>query len=115
MSPSFNRNYSKATKQTYKHRSYRSKAEAAYAMYLDQMVKDKEIKSWEYEKKIELCGENGTRVCNYYIDFTIQHNDGKVEYIEVKGFPTSIWRLKWKLFNDKFGHDHNIIITLEKV
>jgi len=27
----FNRNYSKATKQTYKHRSYRSKAEAAEA------------------------------------------------------------------------------------
>lgn len=111
----FNRNYSRATRQTYKGNSYHSKAEAAYAMYLDQRVKDGEIKSWEGQKKIELFGENGSRICNYYMDFVVEHKDGKTEYIEVKGFPTAIWRLKWKLFNDKYGKDHNKIITLEKV
>lgn len=104
-----------AVKQTYKGNSYHSKAEAKYAMYLDQRVKDGEILSWEGQKKIELFGENGTRVCNYYIDFIAQHPDGRVEYIEVKGFPTAMWRLKWKLFLDKHGHDHSKIITLEKV
>ena len=102
-------------KQTYKGNAYQSKAEAKYAMYLDQRIKDGEIKSWKAQVKIELFGENGTRVCNYYIDFVAEHNDGKTEYIEVKGFPTSIWRLKWKLFKDKYGKDASKIITLEKV
>ena len=111
----FNRNYSKATKTVYKGNYYHSKAEVEYAMYLDQKLKDKEIKSWKQQVKIELFGENGSRICNYYIDFMVKHNDGKTEYIEVKGFPTAIWRLKWKLFNDKYGKDNDVIITLEKV
>lgn len=104
-----------AVKQTYKGNSYDSKAETRYAMYLDQRVKDGEIESWEAQKKIELFGENGTRVCNYFIDFVAHRTDGKTEYIEVKGFETAIWRLKWKLFNDKMGKDNDIIIKLEKV
>lgn len=111
----FNRNYSKATRQTFQGYSFHSKAEAAYAMYLEQRVKDKEIKSWKPQVKIELFGENGSRICNYYIDFMVEHKDGKTEYIEVKGFSTAIWRLKWKLFNDKFGKNNDVIITLEKV
>lgn len=111
----FNRYASRATKQTYRGRSYHSRAEANYAMYLDQRVKDGEIKSVEPQKKIELFGENGTRICNYYIDFVVEHLDGKTEYIEVKGFVTGIWKLKWKLFNDKYGHDNNKIITLVNV
>lgn len=111
----FNRNFSKAKKQTYNHRSYHSMQEAGYAMYLDQLLKEKKIKSWKPQVKIELFGENGSHICNYYIDFKIEHSDGKTEYVEVKGFATAIWRLKWKLFNDKFGKDNNIKITLEKV
>lgn len=101
--------------QTYNGRAYRSRAEANYAMYLDQRIRDGEIKNWEYEKKIELFGENGTRICNYKIDFVIEHNDDRTEFVEIKGYETAVWRLKWKLFNDKYGKDHKYIITLEKV
>ena len=31
-------------------------------------------------------------------NFKITHNDGGIEYVEVKGFETEVWRLKWKLF-----------------
>jgi len=110
----FNWRYTNSVKQTYKGRSYRSKAEAKYAFELDLRLKNKEFKSWEYEKKIELFGENGTRICNYKIDFVIHHHDGVTEFVEVKGYQTAIWRLKWKLFNDKYGKDSKYKITLER-
>ena len=113
--PRRSRNKYNATKQTYKGYSYHSKAEAKYAIYLDSLLKKKEIKSWEKQKKIELYGENGSKICNYYMDFVVEHNDGKTEYVEVKGMETATWRLKWKLFKDKYGKDNDIIITLFKV
>lgn len=110
----FNWRYSNSVKQTYNGRSYRSKAEAKYAFELDLRLKNKEFKSWEYEKSIELCGENGGKVCTYKIDFVIYHHDGVTEFVEVKGFETSLWRLKWKLFRDKYGKDAKYKITLER-
>lgn len=76
---------------------YHSKKEAKYAEDLDWRVKGKDIKSWDRQVKISL-DVNGKHICNYYIDFVIHHNDGSREYIEVKGFSTEVWRLKWKLF-----------------
>lgn len=114
--PNFNRAYTKATKQTYNGRSYRSRKEAEYAMYLDAQLKAKQIKDWKYEQKIELCGEYGSRVCNYYVDFTITHNDNKTEYIEIKGMQSDIWRLKKKLMEDKVrGMGHMYKYTVEYV
>lgn len=100
--------------QTYNGRSYRSKKEAAYAMELDIRKKGKDITDWEYEPRIELKGENGAVVAHYKVDFKLYHKDGSIEYVEVKGFETDVWRLKWKLFEDKFGHDHNIKLTIVK-
>ena len=111
----FNRHHTNAAKQTYKGRSYHSRAEASYAMYLDQRLRDGEIKSWTPQKKIELFGENGSRICNYYLDFWVERADGVIELIEVKGFETAIWRLKWKLLNDKYGKIAAYKIILEKV
>ena len=74
-----------------------AKKEAKYAEDLDWRVKGKDIKSWERQKKISL-DVNGKHIANYYIDFVIHHNDGSREYVEVKGFATEVWRLKWKLF-----------------
>lgn len=111
----FNRRVSRAVKQTYKGRSYHSRAEAEYAMYLDSEMKAGRIKSWTPQKRIELCGENGSHICNYYIDFMVERNDGVTELIEVKGFETAIWRLKWKLLNDKYGKNSKYKITLERV
>ena len=103
----------KSVRQTYNGDSYQSKKEMKYAMQLDILKKGKAIKGWKRQVKIELFGENGTRVCNYNIDFVVEHNDGVIEYIEVKGFKTALWRLKWKLFKDKMGKDSKVKITLE--
>jgi len=100
-------------KQTYKGYSYMSKREAQKAFELDMLLKAGEIKSWERQKKIELFGENGSHICNYYIDFVIHHNDGTTEFTEIKGFRTDVWRLKWKLFEDKYGKDHRYKLTVE--
>ncbi len=80
----------------YKDVVFHSKKEAAYAIELDLRMRGKDIKSWRRQEKIEL-RVNDVKICNYYMDFVITHNDGSEEYIEVKGFETNIWKMKWKL------------------
>lgn len=76
---------------------YHSKKEAAYAMELSLRKEAGDIKSWERQVKIDL-SFHGKHVTNYYIDFVITHNDDSLEYVEVKGFETDVWRLKWRMF-----------------
>lgn len=76
--------------------TYHSKMEAAYAQELDLRLYAKDIKSWERQIPIEL-KVNGFKICTYYVDFLIHHNNGDKELIEVKGFETEVWRLKRKL------------------
>ena len=76
---------------------YASKFEARYARELDLRVKAKDIKKWESQVKMPIV-VNGKKICTYIIDFLIIHNDGKKEYIEVKGMMTSTASLKIKLF-----------------
>ena len=96
----------KAVKTTYGGSIYDSKREVTKAMELNQMVKDKQIKSWEKQVKIELRGEFGTRICNYFCDFLITHNDGTLEYLEIKSKATvtPVFRIKWKLLCDQMQH-----------
>ncbi len=104
----------KAIRQTYEGNSYHSKKEAQYAAELDMLMRGKAIKSWQRQVKIELLGENGTKVCNYFIDFVVTHKDGTTEYVEVKGFETPEWKLKWKLFEDKMKGQHDVKLTVLK-
>ena len=85
-----------AKKQTYNGYSYHSKMEADYAVKLDWRVKAGEVKSWTRQHKFEL-RVNDSLICKYYIDFRAILADGSIEYIEVKGFETDLWRLKWKM------------------
>ena len=85
-------------KQTYDGYSYMSKAEADYAMELDLRLKAKDIKFWERQFKVAITNPKSDKhICNYFLDFIIQHNDDSYELIEVKGYPTSTWMLKKKL------------------
>ena len=90
-----------AVRQTYNGYAYQSKAEAKYAFELDIRKKAGEIRDWKRQVKVELFGQNGTRVCNYYMDFVIEENDGSTTYVEVKGYKTDLWNLKRKLMEDK--------------
>ncbi len=86
-----------AQKQTYAGRRYHSRMEAAYAATLDQLASAADprdrVTLWEPQYKIDL-RVNGKHVCNYYVDFIVTFGDGRVEYHEVKGFETEIWKLK---------------------
>ena len=42
---------------------------------------------------------------NYFIDFVVQENDGTESYVEVKGFETKEFKLKWKLLEAIYGGD----------
>jgi len=86
-----------AKKQEYNGHYYHSKFEASYAQDLDWRLKAGEIKSWDRQVKISL-DVNGKHICNYYIDFIVYYPDETKEYVEVKGFETEVWRLKWRLF-----------------
>ncbi len=103
----------KAIKQEYKGGLYHSKKEARYAQELDLRKKAHDIKSWRRQVKIPLdC--NGYHITNYYIDFEITHNDDLIEFVEVKGFETEVWKLKWKIFESIYGRNPNYKLTIVK-
>ncbi len=107
---------SPAASRTYNNITYHSKKEAGYAQHLDLLIKAKEIKSWERQVKISL-DVNGYHITNYYIDFVVTHPDGILEYIEVKGFETMYFKMKYKLFEALFDQqvkDGTIILTVVK-
>lgn len=90
------RNKYKAVKQTFNGRSYHSKKEAQYAQTLHLRKLAGEIKEIIPQYKLALYVK-GKLICNYYIDFKVVLPDDRVQLIEVKGFPTALWKLKWKL------------------
>ena len=102
-----------AKKQEFNGVSYHSKKEAGYASDLHFRHTAGEIKDWERQVKVSL-DVNGYHIANYYVDFLIHHNDGRKEYVEVKGFETPEWRLKWKLFEALYSKEKDLILTVVK-
>jgi hypothetical protein len=82
---------------------YDSKFERTIAQELELRVKAGELKSFDEQVKIPLIVE-GYKVCDYKIDFVAYRTDGVTEYIEAKGFPTQVFKIKWKLFEALYGN-----------
>lgn len=76
----------------------RSKWETNYGLYLDFLLKNKEIKSWEYEperyKFITTEGNYKVEIGTYLPDFRITENDGKVWVAEIKGFKQGMRKIQ---------------------
>lgn len=102
-----------AKKQEFNGVSYHSKKEAGYASELELRKKAGDIKDWSRQKVMPL-DVGRFHICNYVIDFVIEHNDESIEYVEVKGFETALWRLKWKLFEATYGDLPNVRLTVVK-
>ena len=85
--------------------TYDSRKEVEYAMELDLRVRVGEIKSWRPQVNIPL-HVSGRKVCTYRLDFEVTHNDDTIELVEVKGFATPLWRLKWKIFEAEYEVEH---------
>lgn len=80
----------------YNGRWYQSKKEAHYAEELDWLVKSGDIKSWVPQYKIEVW-INGKHIFNYFVDFKVITKNDTIQFHEVKGFETEVWRLKWNI------------------
>lgn len=102
-----------AKTQVYGDRKYHSRKEAGRAAELDLLLKAGEIKTIIPQYKVDL-KVYGVHICNYYPDFYVEWTNGDIEIIEVKGFATELWRLKWKLFEAIYNHDYpHIKLTVE--
>lgn len=96
----------------YKGIPYHSKKEAAYAAELDLRGRAGDIRSWSRQIRIPL-DVNGRHIADYLVDFAVDHKDGSREYIEIKGFETEVWRLKWKLFEALYGDLPKVRLTVQ--
>ncbi len=85
--------------------------EANYAAELDLRLKAKDIKGWKRQIRIPL-EMNGYHICDYIIDFVVEHNDGTIEYTETKGYPDPIWKLKWKMFEAMYSERPGVVLTI---
>lgn len=91
-----NRNKFKAVKQKIDGYTFDSKKEASYYTQLQWRLKAGEIKEIIKQKSLQLyC--NDKPICKYLIDFCVITSKDEIELIEVKGFETPEWKLKWKL------------------
>ena len=89
---------------------YDSKSEAAYAAHLDSLLDAGEIAKWDRQVKVPLV-VNGTKVCTMIPDFLVTDLRNRQTYVEVKGWPTPIWRLKRKLFEALFPDAAYVVVT----
>src|SRR5690554_5072280 len=74
-------------------KTFDSKAEADYYLELRHRLKAGEIKGFGCQPRIPLLPgfeKQGRKIrpVTYIADFIIEHNDGSIEYIDVKGMET---------------------------
>lgn len=86
-----------------------SKAEAKYYEVLTLKQNNEEILFFRLQPRYELqesFKKSGKlhRKIEYVADFEIHHLDGSIETIDVKGFETTDFSIKRKLFEKKFPH-----------
>ena len=97
-----------AKKSAYNGYIYDSAKEANYAKELDWRIKEGSVIKWERQHKISL-DINGVHIANYFIDFKVWRPNGIIEYHEVKGFETDVWRMKWRISKALYP-DYNFVL-----
>lgn len=103
--------WTNAKKQIVNGFRYDSGFEAQYGMFLESELKAKRITKYDRQINLPLV-VNDYKVCDYRIDFIVYHLDGTTEYVEVKGYQTDFWKLKWKLFESLFSDNPDIKLTI---
>jgi len=124
------RNIQRACNAGHKHDSIK---EASYCDELALRVRARDIESYEVQKKFTLQpnfkmrpidqnhihpwrqrGE-AVRAISYIVDFKIVHNNGMVEYVDVKGgkaTQTDTFKIKWKLLKFIYKDSPSVIFTI---
>ena len=87
---------------------YDSTKEADYARDLDLKIKGKIIDKCERQITYRL-EVNGVLICKYILDFKEYYPDGKVRYVDVKGYKKgqafTLFQLKQKLMKAIYNID----------
>ncbi len=105
------RKWTTAKKSEYGGYIFDSKFEASHAADLDILKRAGEIKDYKKQVNIPLV-VNGYKIGDYRIDFIVYHNDGTIEYVELKGVAFPVWRLKWKILEAMLMDNPNCKMTL---
>jgi len=92
---------------------FRSLWEANYALYLDFLIKQGEIKKWQFEVDTFWFEKIRRGVRSYKPDFKIFLNNGKIEYHEVKGWMDTKSKTKLKRM-EKYYPEIKLIVIDEK-
>lgn len=87
--------------------------EADYCNQLHILKLANEIKRYEIQVKFSLKIADH-HITNHYVDFLITKNDGTLEVHETKGFATSDWNLKRKMFEAQYPDIPYIVIKKER-
>lgn len=113
----FRQNKFKNKTTVFGNRQYHSKLEASVAADLELAKKAsrKEERVVEVtpqypidiylDSNILTLKKTQNKLFRYYIDFKVAYADGREEYVEAKGYPTDIWRFKWKITEQVFNKE----------
>lgn len=93
-------------KTIYRGEKYDSAKEAHYALDLDLLILGKVVTSYERQVPYILTA-NGKKIGKYLLDFKVLYGDGHIEYVDVKGMKTALY--KWK--KKHVEAEHGITIT----
>lgn len=93
---------------------FRSSWEANIALYLDFLIKQKQIKKWEYEIDTFWFEKIRRGIRSYKPDFKIFNNNGTIEYWEIKGFLDSKSKTKLKRMKKYYPKIKLILIEKEE-
>ena len=88
-----------------------SMAEHRYAEWLERERRAKRIKSWEHHPRGLVMGDvlTDVRLFTMNVDFMVKLVGGGVEWHEVKGMATAVWRLKRRIVEAMTLHDYRVI------
>jgi hypothetical protein len=105
-----------ATRAEHNGNFFHSKKERDYAAELDLRLRAGDISTVERQVRIPLylvdAKGNRRHFRDYYMDFVVTHVDGTKEYVEVKGFATEVWKMKWDVLEAQIAGDPLVRLTL---
>ena len=94
-----------STRVSYRGISFQSILERDYYVYLEMLQKSGEIDFFLQQSRFDL--EGGVV---YRLDFMVFHNNGLIEFVDVKGYETEMFKLKKKQVEARY----NISISIVK-
>lgn len=101
--------YNKVKKVFYDDIKFDSKAEVAYYKHLLKEKEKGNVVSFELQKKYVLMDkyrhpktDKAVRAITYTPDFEVTYPDGKIEVVDIKGFQTEVFKIKMKLFMERY-------------